>query len=226
MKHSFVLAALASLVSESMAVAPLPELPKGAPVASPNRMTSTQLLAATAKPTNSSKPQPTGPTATPSWYDATGKLSGREVMGQYLMTTLPADGLPMLIGSLTVDKTCGSYESCNAAVPQSDGLIWGVSQYQVYESADCSGTPYYQNYGISLGVPYLAFPFQEGNVSYGFRTAGDLHVIKLASTSIRTVHSYFFLTQCYSLDFGSIPVAPIYTVIPTSAVGVPPFLLR
>ena len=60
MKHSFVFAALSSLVSASMAAPPLPEPPKGGlPVASPNRMTSAQLMAATAKAANPNKPDKT-----------------------------------------------------------------------------------------------------------------------------------------------------------------------
>ena len=202
------------------------DLSKSVPVGSPNRSQSASLAAGFPAATlGAGRGLGSGPTHAIVWVDATGKTVGR-ADGSWAILTTYNDELATILG-LEPDQQCNlSIGSCTY---RSGGLAWPTNfrASLYYGTADCTGAPYvfpasYSPLGVGASIYGIAVV--EGGAPYIYfsritDTARTLVGSVLASAAIGAQGT------CFRAG-GFADLAPVINVMPGSALGTAPFLLK
>jgi hypothetical protein len=203
------------------------DLSRSVPVGSPNRSASASLAAGfPAAALGVGRGHGSGATHAIVWIDASGKTVGRADGSSAILTTYNNE-LATILG-LEPDRQCDlSIGSCTY---RSGGLAWPTNfrASLYYGTADCTGAPYtfpaaYSPLGA--GTSIFGIATVEGGVPYIYfsritDTARTFVGSVLASAAIGAAQGTCFRAGQF------VDVAPVINVMPGSALGTAPFLLK
>jgi len=193
---------------------------RGVSVASPNRVTSSQLVS----PTRPSVASPSTPGV--ALVDARGVIIGRPFATATLVTVLTQiNSEPVGLVGLTTECSPDAPATCTGAP---GAAVWGRADdndvngsiYLYYEAPDCSGTPLALLDGIP-GVPKIGFPVVENDGTY-------MYIVR-NSTVIKKVHSMFERGPyggCSSFTPMDYIFREIETVYRATDIGLPPMFFK
>jgi hypothetical protein len=222
-------AAMGSLAEQEPHQPPGLDPSKLAPVGSPNRSAPASLAAGFAPAVlgagRGREDRDSGPARAVVWVDATGKTVGRADGSGTILTTYNNE--PAVILGLEPDRQCDL--STGSCTYRSGGLSWPTNfrASLYYGTADCTGAPYtfpaaYSPLGV--GTPIVGIAVVDGGVPYIYvsritDTARTAVGSVLASPAIGAQATCFRAGQFADL-------APVINVLPGSALGTAPFMLK
>jgi hypothetical protein len=218
-------AAMGSLAEQEPHDLPGLDPSKLAPVSSPNRSAPASLAAGFAPAVlgagRGREDRDSGPARAIVWVDATGKTVGRAV-GQWTIFTTYNNEPAVIIG-LEPDRQCNlGIGSCTYL---SGGIAWPrtfrVSLY--YGTTDCTGAPYlYSSPGLGTSMIGVALVDDGAQYIYFSRITDTARILVrsvLASPALGGQGT------CYSAgQFADL--TPVINVLPGSALGTAPFMLK